>query len=107
MLFTSLVQGTSGYTGQDGVSASMTPASGVGPYYVSSNNLPDKTLTATTTAGFGLFANVTPGDVEVTMTHPTKSCPLLPTAWPGSTSNAAKVRVVGGYLTGGAAVLCQ
>ena len=77
MLFTAFQPGTPSYAGQDNVTASLTPMSGVGPYYVASNNLPDKTLTSTSTAGFGLFANVDPGDVEVTMTHAVHSCGIL------------------------------
>lgn len=98
------------FTGQDGVTATMTPMSGSGPFYVKDSQppAPDKTLTATSTLGFGLFANTNPGTVEIDMVHPTKTCTQLPLAsWKASKPSGSKVPVVAGYLTGGAAVLCQ
>ena len=53
VLFSAL-QPALGFAGQDGVTASMTPASGSGPFYVSAAQLPDPTLTTTSEAGFGL-----------------------------------------------------
>jgi len=100
-------QGPAGsFSGQDNVAASIVPKSGTGPYYLNASNVPDLALTATSTSGIGLFANVDPGDVEVTLTHFTKTCPRLGTSWTGSKPNASKVKIVAGYLTGGAGLEC-
>lgn len=100
-------QGTPGnFSGQDNVTASVTPKSGSGPFYLNANNLPDQSLTVTSTSGIGLFANVDPGDVEVTLGHFTKTCQRLSTSWAGSKTTASKVKVVAGYLTGGSGLEC-
>jgi hypothetical protein len=97
-----------GYTGQDSVVGAITPKTGTGPFYTNNNNppLPDTTATATSANGIGLFANVDPGDAEVTLTHFSKTCTRLSTAWPGVNPNGSKIKIVAGYLTGGAAVEC-
>lgn len=100
-------QGAPGsYTGQDNVTATLTPKSGTGPFYLTSGMLPSTSLTTTSTAGIGLFANVSPGDAEVTLTHLSKSCQRMGTSWAGSTPTASKVKVVAGYLTAGAGLEC-
>lgn len=60
-----VVQNESG-DGLAGISATIDPASGTGPRYTD-GSLPDDTLTATTEDGLGLFVNVDPGRVAVTM----------------------------------------
>jgi hypothetical protein len=45
---------------QSGVSLSLTPASGQGPYYLGVSGTPDPALTATSPAGIGFFANTDP-----------------------------------------------
>ena len=108
VLLSAFQQGSSGLDGQDGVTASLSPSSGKGPFYLSASNLPDLNLTQTSTSGFGLFNNVDPGTVEIDLTHGSKSCQVLPTAaWAGSSPSKSKVPVVAGYLTAGAAVVCN
>ncbi len=108
VLFSAFQPGTSGFAGQDGVTALMTPNSGSGPHYIkTSPTQPDPTLTATDTLGFGLYANVNPGTVDVTLTHPSKTCKrLVIGSFAGSGPTASKVPVVAGYLTAGAALEC-
>lgn len=108
LILTTAFQGTPGsFTGQDNVTNNMSPKSGAGPYYLNAaGNAVDTSLTVTSTAGIGVFANVDPGDVEITMSHFTKTCQRLSTSWAGSTANASKVKVVAGYLTGGAGLVC-
>jgi hypothetical protein len=103
-----LSDGGSGFYGQDGVVASMTPMSGTGPFYTTGDPpIPSTTATATDGSGIGLFANVTPGEVEVEMTHPTKACTrYVQAAWQGTTPTASRVPVVAGYLVGGGALQC-
>jgi hypothetical protein len=60
-----VVQDESG-DGLAGVSAPIDPAAGTGPRYTD-GSLPDDTLTATTGDGLGLFVNVDPGRVAMTM----------------------------------------
>ncbi|MEZ4219773.1 MAG: hypothetical protein R3B13_02510 [Polyangiaceae bacterium] len=109
VLFSAFQPGTTSLDGQDGVTASMSPTSGSGPHYINSGPplLPDSNLTATDTIGFGLYANVSPGNVEITLTHPTKTCQRLVLAsFAGSGPTVSKVPVVAGYLTAGAALEC-
>lgn len=108
LLFMAFTPATSGggLTGEANVVATLDPKTGVGPYYFDANQQPDKTLTATTTTGAGVYANVDPGYAELTLSSFNKTCTRLPTAWAGSKPTAAKVRIVAGYLTGGAAIEC-
>jgi hypothetical protein len=102
-----LPDGGTGFTGQEDVSAAMTPKSGQGPFYTTASSVPDPAATATSTNGVGLFANVEPGDVEIEMSHPTKSCTrYVEGAWQGSTSTASRVPVIPGYIIGGAVLQC-
>ena len=104
-----LSDGGTGFTGQDGVSVSMSPATGAGPFYASAGALPlpDPNLTATSTNGLALFANVDVGEVEVEMTHATLACTrYVEATWAGSTGTASRVPIVAGYLVGGAALQC-
>jgi hypothetical protein len=106
VLFTAFQGAPGSFTGQDNVAASIAPTSGVGPVYLTSTMTPSTSLTATSTAGLGLFANVSPGDLEVTMTHSSKTCQRLSTAWVGTAATASKVKIVAGYLTAGAGLEC-
>jgi len=99
-------EGGSGFDGEANVTAALEPKSGAGPYYFDDKQLPDKTLTATTITGAGVYANVDPGYAEVTLTSQSKTCTRLATAWAGSKPTTSKVRIVAGYLTGGAAIEC-
>jgi hypothetical protein len=108
MLATAVQPGSGGgFVGQDGVTITVTPDSGAGPFFTDDQNLPDLTLTTTGPNGLGLWANVNPGDVQVAFTHPTKTCTPLAMAWPGTAANAVRMTVVAGYLVGGGAVECQ
>jgi hypothetical protein len=106
ILTLALTGGSTGSTGQDAVWATLTPSSGLGPFYANASYLPDKSLKWTSTAGAGLFANVDEGDAEVEMEHFSKTCARYPTSWPGATTTSSKVRVVAGYVTGGAILVC-
>ncbi len=98
---------TGGFIGQDGVTVSLAPQSGTGPYFTNSSNLPDTSLTSTSTSGLGLFANVNPGDPEITFIRPGKSCTPHDMAWPGTAANSVRIKTVAGYLVGGGAVQCN
>lgn len=87
-----VVQNESG-DGVVGVSATIDPASGTGPRYTD-GSLPDDELTATTEDGLGLFVNVDPGRVAMTMTG--ADC-VANEAWP-SESGTLEVHVEAGSL---------
>jgi hypothetical protein len=108
LLGTAVQTGSSGgLVGQDGITMTISPASGTGPFYTNAQSLPDPAATSTGPSGLGLWANVNPGEVEVTFTHPTKTCTPLAMAWPGTAANSVRMTVVAGYLVGGGAVQCN
>ncbi len=93
-------------TGEPGVSAAMSPASGFGPYYASTAGLPSVALTASTAYPLGAWVDVTPGTVDLNFTPPSGvTCTPLH-SWPSGSANSISVLEVGGYLTY-VSVLCQ
>jgi hypothetical protein len=83
-----------------GVTASLSPASGKGPFYANTAGVPDTSLTATTTSGFGSFLNLPPGDYDLTFSPPSgKTCTEV-YAWSNGKPNGFKVRIVAGFITG-------
>jgi hypothetical protein len=92
--------GTSGSQGEavmvEGFTASLAPPSGLGPFYANAGNQIEPGLTASTSAGWGAFFNVAPGDYQVLFSHPTLSC-----------GEPVGARVVGGYVTSHIAAACQ
>jgi hypothetical protein len=69
-----------------------------GPFYTSNSGLPDKTITATTGAGWGGYVNVPVGTYQLAITNPTATCGYFasPTA---STPSAVSFPVVADTLT--------
>lgn len=59
-----------------GVTVSVSPASGDGPYYP--NNPPITSSTSTSTAGLAVYFNASPGPFALSYTHPTKTCKAPP-----------------------------
>jgi hypothetical protein len=57
-----------------GGTATLSPATGIGPVYISDQKLPVPALTAMTVGGPALFVDVAPGDAVVTFAHPTLPC---------------------------------
>jgi hypothetical protein len=80
-----------------GVTATIAPSSGVGPVFVDASGAPDSSLTGTSSAQWGLFGNVAPGDVEVTITHPSHSCKKQVIGW-SAAGATGRVPVTAGYL---------
>lgn len=89
-------QGTS-YTPLAGVSVSLIPQSGNGPYYPTSSGLPNS-KPETSPTGVTLWANVTPGTVEISFSHPQKTCAAPPERIRGTTAGRAKLDIVAGWL---------
>jgi hypothetical protein len=93
------------------VSVAMTPMSGIGPAYWTDTDPAYLSLglTATSTAGSGVYGNVDTGEVDINFTHPDRVCPRLPGfTWAGSQATSCRVPVHAGYATLGAYVWhCQ
>jgi hypothetical protein len=71
-----------------GLTVTISPP-GVGPVYLDKNGIPDPTLTAITTDGYLLFANLTPGPVEITFSDPACTpAPVATDGWVSSKPNA-------------------
>lgn len=90
------------HNGLEHVTAVLDPTSGVGPNYATAQYLPSATLTETSSAGWGFFVNVEPGEYEVTFQHPERVCsahPELGWAAPEGSGATTRVRVSAGYVT--------
>lgn len=62
-------------TGVEGVTAELSDSEGaIGPIYLNEDGLPDLEATATSNAGFYGWANVSPGEHTLTVSHPTRTC---------------------------------
>ena len=84
-------------SGLAGVTASLDPSSGMGPFYTN-GSLPDPELSATSNDGLGVFTNVEPGAVEIVYDNPNGSC-VPEEGWPGRGSNRVGTSVLGGHLS--------
>jgi hypothetical protein len=83
-----------------GVGASLSPPSGSGPVYADPVGDFDPTLTSTTSNGYSLFGDLTPGRIEISASDP--SCvpaPLDIQAWIGSKPNTVAGVTVANSMT--------
>jgi hypothetical protein len=81
-----------------GATMTMTPATSVGPVYVSEERSPDPDLEASTSGGPGVFVDVEPGEASVTIAHPTLACePGF--GWPSPEPLTLRTRVFAGALS--------
>ncbi len=88
---------TSPGSGLEGVSVTVTPESGEGPFYTR-DSLPEDGLTATTSDGLGVYANLDPGRIEVVYDNPNGGC-APGEGWPSSTANALTTNIEAEHLT--------
>jgi hypothetical protein len=84
--------------GTMGATASISPASGVGPYYYDKTGLPDTSLTSVAEGKGGLFVEVDAGEVDVSIQHPGLICNGGPRHWASATASG-RVPVASGFLT--------
>jgi len=82
-----------------GVSVTLTPTSGAGPFYATAGGVPSRTLTETTTSGTAIFANVDPGDYVVTFSHATLTCTPTGFAWTGTVAETTRLPVQADHIT--------
>ncbi len=86
------------FGGVSGTTFAITPSSGQGPFY-GHYGIPDNTLTETNASGAATWTNVTPGDVEVTITPPSGvTCSTL-LGWASTKPDTLRTTVVAGYAT--------
>ncbi len=78
----------------EGVSATASPSSGKGPYFLSPAGAYDSSLHATSSIGWGFFANVAPGDVDLTFTRPQSMCSRANKGF-ATTNGTMRVRAIG------------
>jgi hypothetical protein len=83
----------------DQVSFEITPASGAGPGYITSESSIDPDLTETTEVGFGGWVNVNPGVIQITASHPTLDCTPHAAAIVGDEPDAIGMNVTAGRLS--------
>jgi hypothetical protein len=86
---TALVEGqplesATGFEPVSGVTATMTPMSGIGPSYLDTSAFPDATLSATSSIGIVMFFNAAPGPVELGFAWAGGSCVMPEDGWAGS-----------------------
>jgi len=96
--------------GLPGFEVALTPASGTGPVFVADNEIPDPALSVTAQPGWGLYANVSPGLVRVSVARAGFACPKVRPGYGWSSSmngdGTIDVPVVAGFLTA-IGVLCE
>lgn len=90
----------------EGAEASMTPASGFGPYYAGPTGLPDPNRTSTSTTGPFFWGNVATGSYEVSVVAPGLQCETR-IGIVGSQPNATLVLAEAGTVTVVSPYLCQ
>lgn len=95
--------------GLAGATFALSPKSGVGPHYLDADGLPDTALTATSSAGYGVVANVDPGELEITLSVGNRTClPLAPAQdWYAGDATHLRARVVPGHITSAIEVTCR
>lgn len=82
-----------------GATFALSPMTGLGPVYASTGEIADPSLTATTTAGFAKFVDVQPGNVEVTITLPGKTCVEATDPWKGTSTGTLAFPVRAATMT--------
>lgn len=82
-----------------GVTVTLSPASGTGPFYSTATGIPSRTLTETTVSGAAVFANVDPGEYIVTFSHATLMCPPTGFAWAGTVAETTRVPVQADHVS--------
>jgi hypothetical protein len=85
--------------GLDGATASLTPASGGGPFYLDTSGNPAPSATSTSTYSEIFFANVAPGTYTATLAPSTMTCTKNFGGWQAQQLDSARFPIVAGYET--------
>jgi hypothetical protein len=86
-------------SGMEGLTMTIVLGSGKGPFYFDADSSPSPSRTSTSTWGAAVFANVTPGIVEILFSPESVSCVPSASGWAGQASNRVRVPVLAGYET--------
>lgn len=93
----------------DGLSVTISPAGGDGPFYLDANEVYRPGATSTGEGGYGgWFINLAPGEYVLSFSHPTMSCAPLPGAafgWPEG-ANSVRTPILADMNTQAVGVLC-
>jgi hypothetical protein len=89
-----------------GATATLTPASGNGPFYSGASGIPDPMLTSTSNSGTFLFTSVDPGMREVAVSAANLSC-VTDVGIVGAQANSAEALVEMGAITIVSGFNCQ
>lgn len=81
-----------------GAKVTIQPKVGVGPVYIGENGTPSRTLSASTEGGPAVFADIDPGEVTITIEHPTRTC-TGGFGWPTPDPKSLRSRIFGGGLS--------
>jgi len=95
LIFTRDISGSS----LEGVTSSLSPATGSGPIYDDPMGVADKTLQATSMNGTVHFGGVGPGTIDVGFGPSKLLCSAFVGGWPSPNTNAVQVPVVAGFET--------
>ncbi len=96
-----------------GASATLTPASGLGPVYADPDARPDPALGATTSSGEVWFGDVTPGKYAIEVTAPGVTCgaafqgDVILGNWPPTGAGSVAFEVAPAALTDRISVYCN
>lgn len=85
--------------GLEGVTMVLNPASGKGPLFFNASSEPDPQRKATSTWSSGMFANVQPGEVELTFGAESITCTPWYGGWPSKQANSVRIPIVAGFET--------
>jgi len=85
--------------GAPGVTVSIAPATGTGPFYLADDGSPAPGAKETSRSSVALFANLTPGTVTVTFAGPGMRCAPTFGGWKTAAPNAVRVPIAPGFET--------
>jgi hypothetical protein len=89
-----------------GLTASISPATGVGPVYLDPTGRPDPTLAAVTSNGYALFGNLEPGPFEITVSASCTPVVFQTQGWASAKPNTIAGTTVADSLTN-IVVICR
>jgi len=96
---TVIITVSDGTSGVAGTTLTLAPPSGEGPYYMNASGTgPDKTLTATSTSGYGFVLNADPGSYVGTFANTSKTC-TIGQGWAGASAGKTNLKLIADHAT--------
>jgi hypothetical protein len=92
-----------------GVTAKLTPSSGIGPIYADEAGRPDPAATSTSASGVVFFGNVAPGAVTIEVNAAERTCGTFEVSgiWPSTNPNTVVVPVIADGITDEVTIYCR